>query len=396
MQAPSCQLAACAGFRDHYGADPTKLAAAPGRVNLLGGHVDYNAGLVLPMAIDRYTVLAADRGGERARLRAASAALPGELDLPADAADAGGGPRWAAYVFGVLAAYRELGLELGGLRLWIESDVPAGGGLSSSAALEAAAATLAEALGGPRLEPLAKARLCQRAEHEHAGVPCGIMDQVASLLGEPGHALLLDCRSLAVERLPLAEAEVGVLVFDTAVPRALGSSEYGARRAQCERAAGILGVAALRDASLERVAASAPALGPELVRRARHVVTEITRVGEAAGAIRAGDWTRCGRLMNASHASLRDDYGVSCAELDAAVELARGIGPEGGVLGSRLTGAGFGGCTVTLVRRDRAEAVAAELTRAYRGRTGLEGRALAVSAGRGACVLQSLAIQGRN
>jgi galactokinase len=208
------------------------------------------------------------------------------------------------------------------------------------------------------LEPLPKALLCQKAEHDYAGVPCGLMDQCASVMGCAGSLLLMDCRSRAVELTPLADPEIVVLIINSNVRHELSGGGYAVRRRQCEQAASVLGVASLRDAAPEQLECRRDALGDLLYRRARHVVTENARTVEAAGAIRRGDWGAVGRLMYASHASLRDDYEVSCPELDLLVDLAAWIGPAGGVIGSRMTGGGFGGCTVSLIRKETLDPIA--------------------------------------
>jgi galactokinase len=247
----------------------------------------------------------------------------------------------------------------------IHSNLPLGGGLSSSAALEVATATLMEAITGHQLEPLQKALLCQKAEHDFAGVPCGIMDQCSAVMGRPGCLLLLDCRSRDVRPVPLADDDVRVLIVDSNVKHELGGTEYATRRRQCEQAARLLGVPSLRDSSPEQLERYRDRLGDILYRRARHVVTENVRTLQAADALQSGDWDAVGRLMVASHASLRDDYEVSCAELDLLVDQANRIGPAGGVIGSRMTGGGFGGCTVSLVRAEALEAISQRISEEY-------------------------------
>jgi galactokinase len=249
-------------------------------------------------------------------------------------------------------------------------------------------ATLLEAMTGKSLEPLPKALLCQKAEHEYAGVPCGIMDQCSSVMGREGHLLLLDCRSRAVHGIPMADAEVVALIINSNVKHALTDGGYATRRRQCEEAARILGVPALRDVTVEQLERRRPDLDDVLYRRARHVVSENQRTLATAEAVRRNDWETVGPLMAASHASLRDDYQVSCSELDLLVEQAAGIGPEGGVLGSRMTGGGFGGCTISLVRHGALDEVARRIGATYLQRTGRQATVFATRPAGGARILQ--------
>jgi galactokinase len=249
--------------------------------------------------------------------------------------------------------------------------VPLGGGLSSSAALEVATATLLEAITGQSLDPVAKALLCQQAEHQFAGVPCGIMDQFISVMGRQDHLLLLDCRSRQTELVPMIDPSVALLVTNTNVKHELTGGEYAQRRRQCEATAKALGLASLRDATLASLQQAKDRIDPVAFRRARHVVTEIERTSQTAKAIRASDWRRAGQLMYASHDSLRDDYEVSCAELDAVVEIARSLGRNGGVYGCRMTGGGFGGCTVALVKTEAVAAITARISGDYQRKTGI-------------------------
>jgi galactokinase len=242
--------------------------------------------------------------------------------------------------------------------------------VSSSAALEVAAATMLEAMTGRTLDPIEKALLCQRAEHDYAGVPCGIMDQFTSVLARENHALLLDCRSRTAVPVPMADPSITVLIINTNVRHKLVDGVYASRREQCESAARLLKVRALRDASLEQLEAANEAMTPVVFRRARHVVTEIARTLEAAQAIQAGKWSKVGELMYASHDSLRDDYEVSCPELNTIVEIARGIPEKDGMIGCRMTGAGFGGCAVSLVRSQAAKTIARKFEEGYESSTG--------------------------
>ena len=333
-------------FRERVGRDPDGVWAAPGRVNLIGEHTDYNDGFVLPAAIDRLVLAAAGRrDGGRLRLWTLQAGPPADLEL----AEIGPGrvEGWAAYPAGVAWALGQAGVEVGGADLVVDGDVPAGAGLSSSAALECATATALADLHGAQLDRPALAGLARRAENEVVGVPSGAMDQMVSMLGRAGHALFLDTRSLETEQvpLPLEAAEMCLVVIDTRAGHRLVDGAYADRRAACEAAAATLGVPALRDATLEQVEAAAERLGDPSFRRARHVVTENARVLEAVALLRAGELDRLGPLLAASHASLRDDYEVSSPELDTAVEAATGAG----AVGARMTGAGFGGSAIALV-----------------------------------------------
>ncbi len=357
-------------FTRRFGTVPTIRVRAPGRVNLIGEHVDYVGGLVLPVAIDRAIHAAASpNGGNRLRLVSEAPGIQ-PVEVPLDALARRTGPdQWLNYVLGVLVQYRERGWTVPGFDALFSGDLPLGAGLSSSAALETATALLLEGLSGRGLDPMERARLCQQAEHRHAGVPCGLMDQLAVGAGRAGHALLIDCRDLRVTPVPLP-ADWSIVVADTRVKHALADGEYRRRREDCERAAHLLGVATLRAATPEMVAARADVLGERLARRARHAVTEIARVPAFVAAAAAGDATAAGALLRASHLSLRDDFGVSCPELDGLAEAAWNAGAARGVIGARMTGGGFGGATVNLVRRGWEEALARQLEVDFAGRFG--------------------------
>ena len=360
-------------FQSHFGAAPRWLAGAPGRVNLIGEFTDFNDGFVLPMAIERRTVIAAaPNGSNTVVLRSEATGETVSVDLSQQLRPGAKG-RWSNYPLGVLAGFLERGYKPRGFNALIASSVPIGAGLSSSAALETAAATLLEAVCGVALEPNDKVLLCQKAEHAYAGVPCGIMDQFISALGRADHALLLDCRSLQPAWLPFTDPSVAVLVINTNVKHELSSSAYADRRRHCETAAKAMGVPSLRDATLEKLTTASASLEEMSVRCARHVIGEIGRTLQAAECIRKSDWPEFGRLMYESHLSLRDDYAVSCAELDAAVDIARGIGRKGGIFGCRMTGGGFGGCAVALIETAQQAAIVAEIGAAYSSRTGIEG-----------------------
>jgi galactokinase len=367
--------AAQEAFVDRFGRPPQWFAAAPGRVNLIGEHTDYNGGFVLPMAIDRYAIVAAAiaddaRNASGPRVRVHSTALETTVDLPLGAALSPGEPTWANYVRGVVSGFQRRGFGPPSLDVVIVSDVPLGGGLSSSAALEVATATLLEVVTGSALDPREKARLCRQAEHEFAGVPCGLMDQLASVLGDEAGALLIDCQFELVRLVPFADPSVSVLICNTNIKHALADGAYSRRRAECAEAARQLGVPTLRDATPEMVDEARGIFDPVVRRRARHVVTENARTIDAALHLEARDFSRVGALMYESHRSLRDDFEVSCPELDVLVDVACEIGDAGGVLGARMTGGGFGGCTVSLVRTRRVAAVAEKLAAEYKRRTG--------------------------
>jgi galactokinase len=353
-------------FEQYAGRAPDGIWFAPGRVNLIGEHTDYADGFVLPLAIDRGVLAAAARRDD-GRLRCRSRQRPGEdLEIAAAAAGPGTVAGWAAYPGGVVWALRQAGAAVGGLDLLVDGDVPAGAGLSSSAALECATAIALADLyraAGAADDRTELARLARRAENEVAGMPCGVMDQMVSLLGRAGHALFLDTRTLEAEQLPLDLDGAGLrlLVIDTKAVHQHVSSGYAERRAQVKAATRTLGVAALRDATPQQVAAAASALGDTGLRRARHVVSENARVLAAVAALRAGDLERLGPLLLASHQSLRDDFEVSTPELDTAVEAAMAAG----ALGARMTGGGFGGSAIALVPAQRETAVGERVRKAF-------------------------------
>jgi galactokinase len=296
---------------------------------------------------------------------------------------------WTAYVRGSLAGCLRRQIAPGSLDLLIDSTVPWGGGLSSSAALEVATATLIEAVTGQTLDPLEKARLCRHAEHEYAHVPCGIMDQFTSVMATADHLLLLDCRDCSAQSVPVSENAPQVLIVDSRVKHELGAGAYAVRLGQCHQAVDTLAVEALRDVSLNTLQDRQQDLDPVVYRRARHVVSEIDRTVKAAEAVSAEDWGRMGELMYASHASLRDDYEVSCEELDLLVELARRLGPAQGVLGGRMTGGGFGGCTVNLVEPPAVPDVMSFMGQQYQQATGIQPALFVTRPARGAHVLQT-------
>lgn len=339
-----------AGFEAVFGRAADGLWSAPGRVNLIGEHTDYNEGFVLPFAIDRRTVVALGvRDDRRVRVASTFADELAEIDLDTLAPDALGG--WSAYPLGVAWAFSEFGADLGavpGVDLFIDSDVPVGAGLSSSAAIESAVALALNDVWRLGLDRRTLARVGQRAENVAVGAPTGIMDQSASLLGQADHAVFLDCRSLESELVPLGLAEAGlaILVIDTGVKHSHATGGYGERRAACERGAAALGLSSLRDATVDDLPRAQQLLDDVTFRRIRHVITENQRVLDTVATLRAEGAVAIGELLDASHRSMRDDFEISVPELDLAVESA----VAAGALGARMTGGGFGGAAIALVR----------------------------------------------
>ncbi|HUB87983.1 MAG TPA: galactokinase, partial [Verrucomicrobiae bacterium] len=348
-----------------------------------------NDGFVLPMAIERYAIMAADKsaGGKISIRDVVQHVEPALIDLSAPIN--AGSPKWGNYPRGVVAGCLERGLNPGGLDVLLHSTVPLGGGLSSSAALEVCTATLVEAVTGKKMDPVEKALLCQKAEHEFAHVPCGIMDQFISVMGRQNSLLLLDCRSRETKLVSMSDTSVQLLIANTNVKHELSGGEYAQRRAQCELAAKILGVASLRDATAEMLEAAKGKMDEVVFRRARHVIGEIERTVQAAEGVRASNWETVGQLMYASHASLRDDYEVSCAELDAVVEVAEAIGVKGGIYGCRMTGGGFGGCAVALVKTENVEAITKQIADGYKRKTKIDATIFVSRPAAGATVIKA-------
>ncbi|MBC3843790.1 galactokinase [Streptacidiphilus sp. 4-A2] len=350
-------------FRARFGGDPEGVWQAPGRVNLIGEHTDYNDGFVLPLALPHATrVAAARRTDGRLRVHSAQAAQPAEVDLAGLVPGSVEG--WAVYPAAVVWALREAGHEVGGADLYVDSDVPVGAGLSSSAALECAVGLAYSDLHGLGLELPQLALLAQRAENGFAGVPCGVMDQMASACCAAGAALFLDTRDLSARQVPLDLAAAGLLllVVDTQVKHELADGAYAERRAGCERAARLLGLSALRElepSGLEAALARLPE--PGLRPLTRHVVTENARVRQVVSLLDAGDPRGIGPLLTEGHASLRDDFAVSCAETDLVVAVAN----RAGALGARMTGGGFGGSVVVLAELGDADRIAEAVADAF-------------------------------
>lgn len=356
-------------YEQSFGGDGPQVAVcAPGRVNLIGEHIDYNQGFVLPMALPMVTVVVGSRtSGQSASIITAAKDVEEprrvDFDLPNDKALLSPGkPSWANYVKGVVQHYRAPPVP--GFRAVIASSVPLGGGLSSSASLEVAMYTFLQQLKPDDGDKVAKAVACQKAEHTHAGVPCGIMDQFVSVLGREAHALLIDCRSLEATPVPLSDPGLVILISNSNVKHSLTGSEYPSRRRQCEEAAAILEKASLRDATLKDLEDAKSRLDDETYRRARHVIEEIERTAQAAEALKKGAYKEFGKLMVESHNSLRDLYEVSCKELDELVSAAVEVE---GVFGSRMTGGGFGGCTVTLLQAEAIDRTMQNMQERYSG-----------------------------
>ena len=378
-------------FKEIFGSPSAYVASAPGRVNLIGEHTDYNEGYVFPVAIDKYVNIAArKRPDGRVRLYALAVKGSYEFHLDTLAALQQDAPAWSRYLIGVASLLQAAGKPVSGIDAVITGDVPIGAGLSSSAALSVATALTFLAADSPagtfpsEMNRTEIAALCQQVEHRFVGVKCGIMDQTISLLGQENQALFLDCRSLEHEHIPLNLATHSIAICNTKVKRELAASEYNKRRAECERGVAILkqslpGISSLRDiepTDFKKYEEELPALAQK---RCRYVIEENTRVLDAVAVLKTrarqtaegtdASLIRFGELMNASHNGLRDDYEVSCPELDVLTDIARGIP---GVIGSRMTGAGFGGCTVNIVHRDVLETFQTVVATAYHKQTGIE------------------------
>ena len=361
--------------------DAMLLGQAPGRANLMGDHTDYNDGFVLPAALESTVMVGGRPTRGLIRLRSIGAHQVAVID-PSDGSGLTSG--WGRYVAAVVRALLEEDLPVRSMEGVIASDLPSGTGLSSSAALEVAVAL---ALLDEPIDPIRLARLCQRAENVHVGVRCGIMDQMASVASRAGAALLLDCRSLAIEQVPVPGG-LGLLIVDSGERRSLADGAYNLRRAECEEAAHLIGVTTLRE--VERID-DLPALPAPLDARARHVVSENVRTLSTADALRRDDRRALGELFAESHASLATDFAVSTPALDTLVELARGTD---GVVASRLTGAGFGGCTVNLVEADLPDREVGRLVARYEERTGLRARSWRSRVSSGAIELRNAAAAG--
>jgi galactokinase len=374
-------------FELTFGASPEIVVRAPGRVNLIGEHTDYNDGFVLPAAIDRAITYSGRRRADR-HLRVYSEDFKASVEFDLDDIQKDSVNTWSNFVRGVSKFLESDGHRLCGADIAFGGNVPLAAGLSSSAAVEVGATAFWNKLLKLHLDPIYAVKLSRRAENEFVGVPCGIMDQFISALGRQDHALFLDCRDLSYRHVPLL-ADIKIVVCNSGVKRALAQSEYEVRLKQCraavEKIAAATGrtVNSLRDVQLSDLQAARGTMDDLLWRRAHHVVSENQRVLEAVKVLEGGDLERFGQLMNASHESLRDDYEVSSKELDTLVELAR---KQPGVLGARMTGAGFGGCTVNLVRAEAAEAFAQAVASGYKTALGIKSEIYVCRASDGALV----------
>ncbi|MFP4541094.1 MAG: galactokinase [Opitutales bacterium] len=363
VPAPALLETAKAFFEECWEKPAHFAAVAPGRVNLIGEHVDYNGGWVLPAAIERHLVLAL-RARDDGRIRLRAKDFEGETSFALGEHTPGAVKGWGRYVQGVIAGLTEAGVEVPCFDAIVVSNLPIGGGLSSSAALEAATALGVLALAGREMDRWTLSKLCQAAEHRYAGVPCGIMDQASILNCRAGHLLFLDCAEETFTHAPFEASDWALMIINSKVAHELAGGEYAQRRAACEAAARTLGVESLRAVAAAGLddALALPELDERMRRCVRHVVTENARTHRTVEALAAGDMAAAGRELNASHASLRDDYLVSCRELDFIAATAQALD---GVAGCRMTGGGFGGSAIALVRRDRVEDVEQQLAAAY-------------------------------
>jgi galactokinase len=370
-------------FGHRFGRRPT-LSRAPGRVNLIGEHTDYNDGFVMPAALEFATLVAASPRPDR-RLNVYSMIMDETRSFDLDAPAETGRHDWSDYVFGVAVMLERAGRRLQGADLVVSTDVPLGAGLSSSAALEVSSAHALLTASGLPFDPIAIAKICQKAENDYVGMRCGIMDQYVSACGVAGHALLIDCRSLESRNVPIAP-NLRLVVTNSTVRHRHAGGEYNARREACEEGVRLLRpalgpITALRDVTPEELEANRNRLPDLIYRRCRHIVTENARVLEAERALIAGDFAAGGRAMNASHASMRDDFEITCPEVDFLADLARGAE---GVYGSRMTGGGFGGCTVSLVEAAAVERLSLILVDGYRVGCGLDAEVYVCSPSDGA------------
>jgi len=367
-------------FVKHFGERPSLIVRAPGRVNLIGEHTDYNDGFVLPMAIDRAIWIAVRPRTDRfARIHSVDFEAEAVFSLDDLKKEQG----WAEYLKGIAHILQAEGYKLSGWDGVMMGDVPRGSGLSSSAAVEMATARVFASVSNLKWDAAYMARIGQRAENQWVGVNCGIMDQMASAASKEGHALFLDCRSLEIQHVPLPD-HVAVVVMDTSTRRGLVDSAYNERRSQCEEAARFFGVKALRDVSLDEFEERKSGLNEVVMRRARHIITDDQRVLDAMQAMRTNDLVRLGNILNAGHSSLRDDFEITNEALNQIVEAAQ---EQSSCYGARMTGGGFGGCAIALVDAGKVNAFVDSVERAYREKSGLEPQIYVCKASAGASVV---------
>jgi len=378
-------------FKGYFGSEPGLLVRAPGRVNLIGEHTDYNDGFVFPIAIDRDITVAGRRRDDKL-VRIYSLDFDAMVEFPLYDIQYDHQNKWSNYPRGVAYYLQEDEYDICGLDAMITGNIPQAAGLSSSAAIEVAMALTFEKISGLTIDPVEMALLCQKAENQFVGVNCGIMDQFISRMGRKDHALLLDCRSLEFELVPLHLGEIKIVICNTSVKRGLVDSEYNERRRECEHGVQILekylpGIKALRDVDIDDFRKYSGHLPETTEKRCIYVIKENARVLESVQALADRDLIKFGNLMNESHIGLRDEYKVSCPELDAMVEIAWSLD---GVIGSRMTGAGFGGCTVTLVVEDALDELVEKINKEYSERTGLQPEIYVCNAEDGAGVIESV------
>ncbi len=405
-------------FVQRHGHFADVVVAAPGRVNLIGEHVDYNDGFVLPMAIERYVVIAASRRNARidpvedrsqpiadstigthhevdsgrAEIYSLQLNRGVSIDLKHPIPPDQGKDAWSNYVRGVISGVQQKQVVVPGFKAVISSSIPLGGGLSSSAAIEVATATLLEVLTDLKISKMQKSLLCQQAEHDFAQVPCGLMDQFSSVFGERDRLMLIDCQAKTLQMIQLGKSPAKdnpvIMIVNSNVKHELSGGEYADRRRQCDAALQRLSLSSYRQLCMPDLAAKHQLLTDVQYRRARHVITETQRTLLTAKALSESDWMTAGRLMYESHDSLRNDFEVSCPELDGLVDIVRGLGMEHGVWGSRMTGGGFGGCTVSLVQAEKVEAVMEIVERQYAQKFGRKADAFTSCPAAGASVIR--------
>ena len=375
---------ATASFADRFGGPARWIVAAPGRVNLIGDHTDYSGGLAMPLAIERYTMLCAGPAEDSICAVSASEGAGRPIDIDTDPIE--NSDDWTRYLRGVAQGFRAAGVPVAPMNLYCHSNVPTGAGLSSSAALEVACGRLLEVAAGVGHDPERMVRICRRAEHEYAGVPCGYLDQFSITYAKAEHVMLFDSDTLTAEQIPYALPGAELMILDSRVKHALGLSEYPVRRAECRAAISALG-RELRDAPPALLDEKLGSSNPLLHRRARHIVSENARVRRMATAIARKDLDAAGDLMYESHHSLAQDYEISCQEIDLIVNLLRDD-PAQQVFGARMTGGGFGGAVIALTKTGAAAEIANRLAPAYRRRTGLDLACMTVSPQQGIQVIK--------